>query len=927
MNRVKSLETGEIVPVDDAELPSLVTTGKYAIPDGEYDFENQLGERIKVGAADFQTAVESGYKYINESVKREERLDAEFGDSPVRAAAEGVARSLTLGVSDQLFTDKEGVRERKERNAIASGLGEGLGIVAPILATGGAAGVARGIGAKILQKTGAGQVARLAAAAGKGAGSLVKNEIGKGAVKLGVEGAIEGALLGVGKTISEDGLGDTEFSAEALMGNVGLGAASGAAFGGIIGATGGVISKIGRGALRKTQLKAIEELDVPAADKAALKEQFELGKKLDTTNELFENPELKQAIQDLGYKAEPTTSVLSPIESTKRLGTSIADNLSIPGIIERKQLDNFVQETQKKAATFFDSAKDTTPYDLGNRARQEIMGGINERLRPAQDALGRIYQDVGEAPVRDRGMKLLESRLRKNDLVVLKMDKGLAQRIGDTIPYLTTVNRVNTFKKAIGKEMSMAYRTGDTNQASILSDIYDSLSRVERLGIEDAAMAAGPKMGPKLAKQYLGAYDEAMGAYRGIYKEYSPLAEQLGTKLKRPDDFLDWLENLEAEKLGGRLVDLNDYDSALKLNKDFPELFDIARGRKLADFMKKVQDKNQAISPAKFVTAVNKMTPQEKQILFGFEAASQKRLKDITTVMKNLPPGYGSDTARNLAFMDVLNPLFQGKELLRYAMYKGGDKAIRQYLLKTVPVVTEVENQINRTKGSISSAVNGFYRSSGATVAVGALALSEDKKTENAKKIYEQIYQDPQSFVDRFVLKNKDLTESAPNVSAALQAKMLAGMRFLQSKVPSKQTDFASHEYTPSRSELLSFQEYVEAVEKPMKVFEKMKNGYISPRHIEALKVVYPKLYSSLQEDLNAKMPKKLSTYQKTMLQQILGVKVSPTASYEVMQLINTPQGQPQQQAPQRKVPVSAAQNFDVAGRAQTGLDRTVYRT
>lgn len=930
MSQAKDLTTNEVIDIDDAGLPNAVLTGSVAIPDGEYDFENALGERVKVPASQFREAVDAGYKYIDEGIKKEERLQAEYGDSPTRAIAEGAIRSLTLGVSDQLLPkigfDAEGLRERKERNPISSAIGEGVGIIAPIIATGGAAGAARGIGAKILEKSAAGQVARLAATAGKGAGSLVKNEIAKGAVKLGVEGAVEGALLGVGKTISEDGLGDTEFSAESLMANVGTGALFGAGGGAALGATGAVISKLGKGAIAKLKTKAIDELNLPESEKKLLRAQQDAEASLGKIQESFENPELKQAIQELGFKTQPTIGVLSPSQVTKRLEASLSESPSLAGLATGSNLKKFTDEVQEKAASLFEKAKDTTPYELGTSARQQILAGVNERLRPAQETLKRIYDDLGEAPVRDRGIKLLKTRVSKNDLVSLKMDKGLAQRLEDTLPELTTINRVNTFKKAIGKEMSMAYRAGDTNQASILSDVYDTLSRVERLGIEDAAMRAGPKRGPKLAQAYTKAFDESMEAYRSIYKEYSPLAEQLGTKLKRPDDFLDWLESTEAEKIGSRLVDLNDYGAALKLNKDFPELFDIARGRKLADFLKKSQGKNGEVSFRKFQTNVSKLTPEQKKILFGFEAASQKRLDQIIKVMSEIPEQINpSGTSINQTFLDVINPVFQGKELLRYALYRGGDKAIRQYLLKTAPIVEEAEKQINKTKSTISSSVNGFYRSSGPTIAVAALALNEDRKIENAKKVYEQIYNDPQGFVDRFMVKNKDLMESAPNTGAALQSKMLSGLRFLQSKVPSTKTDFAAHEFTPSRSELLGFQEYVEAVEKPMQVFAKLKQGYISPRHIEALKVVYPKLYSALQEDLGAKMPKKISRYQKIMLQQILGVNVSPSANYQMMQqVLQTPS--PTEQAPQQRVPASAVKNMNSASRAQSGLDKTLYR-
>lgn len=932
MSQVKDLATGEISNVEDSQLPEIVKSQNVAIPSGEYDFETPLGERVRVPAEQFREAIDSGYKYVDESVKKEERLQKEYGDSPGRTFAEGIGRSLTLGLSDKaliaLGADQEGMRERQERNPIAAGTGEAVGLIAPILLSGGGAGIAKGAGAAILEKTAAGQAAKLAATVGKGAGSLVKNEIAKGALKLGAEGAIEGAIAGVGKTISEDALGQADFSAEALMANVGTSSLAGASFGAALGAGGAAFSKYSKKALGKFRSEAIDSLNLPEADKIKLKAQEAAMDDLAKINETFENPEIKQAINELGYKAPATEGILSPSTITKNLESSLAQSPSLPGLTVGGKLKAFVNETQEKAASLFEKAKESTPFDLGTKARQNIMGSINERLRPAQDTLKRIYNDLGEAPVRDRGVKLLRTRLQKSDIARLGLDKGIAKRIEDVLPELNTINSVNVFKKGIGKEMSAAYRAGELNQAELLSDIYDTLSRVERLGIEDAALRAGPKTGPKLAKSYLKAFDDSMEAYRSIYKEYTPLAEQLGTKLRRPDDFLDWLESAPAEKIGSRLVDMNDYGTALKMSKDFPELFDVARGRKLADLMKSVSDNTGTISIQKFQTKVSKMTPEQKKILFGFDAAQQKKLNNILTVMKELPKNINpSGTSINQTFLDIINPVFQGKELLRYAVYRGGDKAIKQYLIKSVPVLTEAERQINKTKGSISSAVNGFFKSVSPAIAVGALSVKDDRKIENAKKVYEQIYNDPQSFIDKFLVKNKDLEDAAPNVSAALQQKMLSGMRFLQSKVPSQKTDYAAHDYTPSRSELLGFQEYVEAVEKPLSVLDKMRSGYISPRHIEALKVVYPQLYSALQEDLNAKMPKKISKTQATMLQQLMGVKIRPTADYNLLNSITNPQ-QPQQ-APQQQssVPVSGAKMLNQSSRAQSGVDKVLYRT
>ena len=167
------------------------------------------GRETYVKPEDLSKALASGYK--------------EADTETLRAGAEGAARGLTLGLSDQFLAGASGapykgadgkwysgdmeiagpdaagaldqsgqLKRRQDENPVASGVGNVIGTVV-------------------------------------GPGKFVKlGTTLKGAVAL---GAAEGSMLGLGTAISEDGLGDKEALGEKLLANVGFGAITGGAAG------------------------------------------------------------------------------------------------------------------------------------------------------------------------------------------------------------------------------------------------------------------------------------------------------------------------------------------------------------------------------------------------------------------------------------------------------------------------------------------------------------------------------------------------------------------------------------------------------------------------------------------------------------------------------------------------------------------------
>lgn len=941
MIQVRNNQTGEVENIEsDAQLPELVSSGKVSIPNKDYEFESPEGEKYNVGAQGFLDAIKSGWKYRDSDTIHKEKLEEKYGNETAKALLYGGLRGASLGISDAILT-KTGLAEPeelsaiKEYNPVASNVGEIGATIAPVLLSGGTGGVAA-ISRKMLPSL----LNEGAEYVGKRAASNIASSVAKKALEVGVTGAIDGALMGIGQTVSEAALGDAEFNAESLLSNVGTGALVGGGLGVLGGASFEYIKKASKGVLGQAKKKIIDSLDIPESEKQSLIRQSASDELIEKSSRMFdEDTEIKAAAQRLGLSTPPS-GVMSNSNITKGLEASLEDSPSLAGMLVQNETRPFKDELRRNVEGLVEAGVEKTAYDAGEEVKKELYQGINERLRPAQDGLKTIYNTFGEFDVSERVNKTLSNRIAKSDLYKLSLDKGLVDNIQNTIANVKTLNQANIFKKQIGKQLAAEFRKPERNMAviDILDDVYSTMSRMEEKAISDAAKTLGPKTGVKAEKEALNIYRESMQRYRDIYKDYGPIADQLGIKLKSPDVFLDTLSETPNEKIQRKLIDLNDYDSAKKLKMKYPEIFDIGRKRKLAELADKIKGPKGDISLRKFVTAVDKMSPQQQEILFGFDGKMKQRISDLKKVIRKIPDDANpSRTSINFSFMDMLNPVFQGKELARYAVYKGGDKAIKDYLLKVTPALAAIESSANKQKGKIANSVSGFFKASGLGVTAGSLEAFSDKDMEKAKESYEAVQSNPEEIINQYVRNNKQLMEAAPETANALQQRIIAGVQFLQHKTPHRDQDYIGEKLQPSRSELMKFHDYVTAVEKPQVIYEQLKQGYMNPNTLETLRVVYPKTYENIQAEILARMPKNLTRAQKIQLQPLLGSKVTPAMDYKNLMILQgkTPgsqqanaqiNSQANGQMPP-KIPVTGAKNINHANRMATGLDKTIYRT
>ena len=269
---------GAAVNVPASQARGLYLSGQLGFADGQDIHVKQGGKVYKVGADDASSVMaDESTQFASHQDVADAHERKEYGGAwnATKAFGAGVGRGLTFGGTDLAARAIGGsaaadeLAKLKKHHAIASGVGEIAGAVAPVLLTGGAAApeeaaalgaarggaalaegasAARGLGSTLAGGVrAAGALPRGLASAGslaaRGAEKLVGTEattlagrLAQRAVPMAVQGGVEGAGYGAGAEISEEALGDHDLNAEKLIAAAGHGALFGGTVGGVLGA-------------------------------------------------------------------------------------------------------------------------------------------------------------------------------------------------------------------------------------------------------------------------------------------------------------------------------------------------------------------------------------------------------------------------------------------------------------------------------------------------------------------------------------------------------------------------------------------------------------------------------------------------------------------------------------------------------------------
>lgn len=224
--------TGQPVEVADHETAvAAMQQGTHGLrADAPVNLLAPDGSIVNADAANVAQLFDAGYRLAGQPEVAKDLERQEFGEglgNEVAAGVEGAASGATMGLSDiaakAVAPEYAGeLAKRREYNPVAAGIGEGVGVIGSAIASGGTGLI--GTAAKALP----------ASLAIRGTEMLAGKLAAKGVQSLGgmaIQGALEGALFGATKVVSDDYLNDHEITAERIAMGAGLGGLTGGLFG------------------------------------------------------------------------------------------------------------------------------------------------------------------------------------------------------------------------------------------------------------------------------------------------------------------------------------------------------------------------------------------------------------------------------------------------------------------------------------------------------------------------------------------------------------------------------------------------------------------------------------------------------------------------------------------------------------------------
>lgn len=864
----KQLDQPIKIPRD--QLADFAVDSRYALRKGsQIDAVNPEGDLVTIPSEEAKTAFsQAGFRPATSEELRAFDVNKKFGDREAAAAMAGVARGLTVGLSDVALTKTGLVKPEtlaglQEASPKISALGEAVGVVAPV-----AAELLTGVGAAAVPETLAATLGKQAVAATPAAlvtkaGAAVTRKVEQALLKEGVAkstaktliqklspaiagSAVEGAIYGAGQLLSEDALGKADLNAENLLAHVGTGAVLGGAFGAggeLLGAAASKVTPSIKSAFEKGPLEGFTN------PQKALVKLMRPGEPIERAIRDYSASDLERMVQ-----LTREEGLIKPIMSKETLISNLDNKISTLGD-ELRNIKAVGAETAKAAGVDYSSA--AVYKDLASSIEDKYIKPMGLFADDFTEAQIKAYNKVPIAKLRNEADSLaaqnstisqqmaieglapieaqkLQLKIEKNNLKLSKLEDTIdkADKVQKGLFASTSANAEVKAAQEVVKELNLAAKS----QRDMPLDVLHKEMRTIDNELEKAY-----KSGNYTVKQ------DIMKTVRDGYRtKYNEKVEELVQK------------NLMPADLGQDLI---------QKNKDFSLLADM-----------------------------------RDTYLKNLKSGKQFSLSNVISDTANLV--LDSDFKRRLAISGFM---------------EGANNSIGKAVGKAASAIG--------TAGKLTTA--GIMPT--VVLTSSPLAIFANKKPKTELEAYQNIGKNlndlanPEKALDYSNKRTLKLATFAPKTAAAMDAKISAGLAFLNSKFPKNvgPRGFAQKDAgVPRDSEFQKFKRYYESVMNPQYAIHAVITGTAGTPELESLQAVYPEIYQQLVEKstTNAIASTQQPTYQqRQMLSKT--TKVPADASYNNKAIRNL---QRQFLPPQKPGPSPRSTNIHMENKYATDMQRII---
>lgn len=887
MKDLFNFETNQVETLDPDTAQKAVLAGSHGFKKGEkLDVFDPSGEPGKIDAENAQEAFSKGYVLIPPAQLKEIENQEKYGtdtSTEIRAMAESALSAGTLGLSDLAMeavgVDEEGLRERRERNPIASTIGSLGGIVASTIATGGASVLAKGA-----QAGTAG--AKLAFGAGKAAEGLAKNALASSAIKQGTKqiiekaagGLAEGAVFGAGNLISRASLGQEDINAESILSHVGVGAVLDGSISGALKLGGLTASQIGKQAKRALEEnkrltgfidKIVNDNEVALTGEASKK---------------ITNAEIYQAAKEL--QVDLTEGMQAGSTLGKRISSTLEDSPTWVGAAERSALNKARGQVQKNINEVTQGIIDEGNYAVGRTTKEILTQKIDEAFDLPNKFYGEIDKSIDpNLPLDKITLERMTERLLNRARRKLPVKSPLfaeVNEIADQIKSQPTLSKLKKQKKIISDQLreltdsrSSKFVGWGDQRTQLLSDALDSvedtIERTYLTGYQKLKKQGIDVMDAQAAsRDALKLYKDAKKSYRDAITVTQDMVDAIGINRVRggQETMKTILNDLEPEDIARGMMNMS-VDSQKWIQQNTPEIWSIVKGIELNKLAKKrvmTAGGEEIIDPVSFVKEVKKRDPAEIALIFGEDGA--RKIKNLSLIIGANPKKFNpSETATKLEFSNMIKSTLRDLGLVAI---RSGGRALKSEQYKTAKglsksmEMTDLERTakaLEKEGKSIGTTLKSFVDRmvTGKTPALTTQAVLQNKESnrdnfkeyEKAKAELDKYGGDLSAMIDRTRENLSGVYGVDPMLGEKVQAKAIEALNKIQEMMPKDPNqspiNFRKDKWKPSDTEKEITQRFLRAIDDPKTVFEDLANGHVNREGVEVLKTVYPNMYQAAQ--------------------------------------------------------------------------------
>ena len=830
--------SGQVVQLPDDQVhdawkagkASLIADADYQLrfPNGAYGFVkgSEAGAHVQSGAAFVAPAEAQSALAERAAFERHNRLEGE-SLGPIGAGLAGGISQATFGLSDlagsALLGDhfKEIRQYQEEEHPYASAIGEGLGAAALTAAT--------GVGG-LAERAGAGLV-------GDAASTLV-GRVAQRAAIASARGLVEGAQYGIAKAASDDAFADHRLTAEQILASVGTNALLGGTLAGGLGGLGGIFSELRGGGSR-----ALAQTMSPAVEASGAAEALAEGA-VSAAHAPTDRDLAAVAARAMG-QGEPAEGLGAKVREWYARGAGAVsgkDPELIRNVLENRADLLDADATRDAASRAIRGHVDNilkSNRDLGEiwerGVKRSYIAKAVEGVEPevaakaANDVVDRTFIELyrmGEDPDAFGGAAALKN--------AMKVAKGVQNKLAEAVEAGDVgemYGLVDDLKKGIGK-----YAKGAANQFSSTDELasmqikaraakYLELYNGLRSSLEDETTWG--EMGAK-QKAINAAYTQQLDAASRFNRaltteigrdEANPFRAAKGVDPAKADSYVRNLTNPSQDLTHKAVLDY--VDGSRRLAEAMSEAFDLP-AQKVAQ-VDAIRDAATAFRSTLDDTTQRLQTVNQFQQLKEQTAGHASGLGFLVGHMAHGAPG----GIAGLALGKVASVFTRPAD--------------------TIHQLAVIEKMVRTSDNRIARAIRSFGRGEARRAAAPAL----DTFPRRAAKV-ERMAADMAGVSTRVGASVANLRRTAPRMADALTASALAGVTFLQSKLPPARPGDplapAAKPPLPTPAQRASFLRYDEAVRDPLRVVENLRDGRLSLEGVETLKTVYPSLYQRVRE-------------------------------------------------------------------------------